>query len=1308
MKKKIVLFFSLLTSMVSMAQVGTISPKEGSEIMPKPAFTITYNEDVPALSTVDARYRLRDAITIATKEKKYEYAIGEVTPRSINFILQDLEVLPPNTDVTITTSAELGSQTFSYKTENYYVLDKSKTSFDYVNSKNNTLYIAEGIKLLVDKTLKCKQLIVEPNAGITIAETGSLLVYDTAYFLPHIGELEGMPYLINKGSYQAAGTVFMRDLPDYRYLELSSPISQFSAYEFSVSNFYYDEDELGYFTYGDIFWGENISFDYYAWGDDKGKDIINNWAFYVLSYGENIMRMSGTLNSDEEYTLSRTAEYSYGASDDPTHWRNKATYLTRLPNVYSSYIDLRKMYEEGRLDAKNMYMKKNYNYINDEYVYNLNSGLTTYDGPMSYGYLLPQLSNAGDYTSKTINATETKEDQTTQAITRLTYTERDENNNYVDETPKYPYIRFYCNYVGQKALDRGKRSVCVLYFVKDSEEQAEMRTDINGHIGTETTGGNVKYDAVWAGESTDEEFTNYSYPYIVSRKLSASNRLPLSIGSYNYPTDEVNGVEVDLSVMAGTADEEEKIEIGVLDYYLPGLIFENADNEEETIELSRLNLSTRCEVKKELGEFKDSYWLYPVPGNLNLERTFTLRFRLPANDEERELAAQARYYDPESIEEIDPNVTEYSFASSGALPEPIVSTITYSINTDAEHGTITTSKSEAAAGEQIIIKATPDEDYYLKSISVISQKGNNIDIDDFNSFVMPNENVTITAEFASISNFAVTVSTDDNGLATASKYDAEEGDNITINYKPNDGYTLDAINTTPEVDDLSFNDNNTANFTMPNSNVAVNVTFKANTYNISVNNTDENGVILVDKSIAHVGDAIKIIALPKEGYKLTAIYINDVFDNNIADENNTFTMPAADVEITPIFALADDYWIYAKATPAEGGVVSVSTNDAEKDVEVTISATPAEGYNLIGITATTNTEGTDVEIADNKFTMPADNVVVEATFKAIDYNVVVVESTNGTVVASKEVANIGDEVTLTITPAAGYRLVSVTTTPELEIIDNKFIMPATDVTITATFAIGDAYNIKVVEPANGTVIADKQDATVGEEVTLTITPAEGYEFGSITTNPEVEITDNKFTMPAADVTISVTFNYVCKNIEVDNAITSIVDWVLVVANTELNNKGYTFDNANITWYKVVGAKDDWCTGTAQDDEKVGTGLYYSNGNEQIAEGEYYVVIALTTPANKFVVSNVISISGNKKLLLTPTAVKVGQTLHLSNLPTDDNTIVKVYNINGTVVSTIPTNGQKAITFQAEATDGVYIVNVYVGEYTQSLKYIVVK
>ena len=62
---------------------------------------------------------------------------------------------------------------------------------------------------------------------------------------------------------------------------------------------------------------------------------------------------------------------------------------------------------------------------------------------------------------------------------------------------------------------------------------------------------------------------------------------------------------------------------------------------------------------------------------------------------------------------------------------------------------------------------------------------------------------------------------------------------------------------------------------------------------------------------------------------------------------------------------------------------------------------------------------------------------------------------------------------------------------------NQFVMPAQDVLLVAEFELA-TYAINIPEVENGTVTADATEATMGQTVTLTVTPADGYKLGSLT------------------------------------------------------------------------------------------------------------------------------------------------------------------------------------------------------------------
>ena len=74
------------------------------------------------------------------------------------------------------------------------------------------------------------------------------------------------------------------------------------------------------------------------------------------------------------------------------------------------------------------------------------------------------------------------------------------------------------------------------------------------------------------------------------------------------------------------------------------------------------------------------------------------------------------------------------------------------------------------------------------------------------------------------------------------------------------------------------------------------------------------------------------------------------------------------------------------------------------------------------------------------------------------------------------------------------------------------------------------YAITITEAENGSVSANVTEAAEGAKVTLTITPAEGYELDALSVaagETPVEVAeDNSFTMPAAAVTVTATFKAV--------------------------------------------------------------------------------------------------------------------------------------------------------------------------------------
>ena len=79
---------------------------------------------------------------------------------------------------------------------------------------------------------------------------------------------------------------------------------------------------------------------------------------------------------------------------------------------------------------------------------------------------------------------------------------------------------------------------------------------------------------------------------------------------------------------------------------------------------------------------------------------------------------------------------------------------------------------------------------------------------------------------------------------------------------------------------------------------------------------------------------------------------------------------------------------------------------------------------------------------------------------------------------------------------------------------------------------GRKYDVTITPTENGTVKVDPTSAAAGTQVTITATPDQGYEVGSIVvTDAEgntIAVTNNAFTMPAGGATVTVIFQAVAK------------------------------------------------------------------------------------------------------------------------------------------------------------------------------------
>ena len=168
------------------------------------------------------------------------------------------------------------------------------------------------------------------------------------------------------------------------------------------------------------------------------------------------------------------------------------------------------------------------------------------------------------------------------------------------------------------------------------------------------------------------------------------------------------------------------------------------------------------------------------------------------------------------------NVEVKAIFEKDAPPAPTEFTIT--VKTDG-NGTASASHAKAVVGTEIILTATPKTGYHFKEWQVIS---GGVTIEN-NKFTMPSANVEVKAIFEkdappAPTEFTITVTSGDNGTASASHAKAVVGTEITLTATPNKGYHFkewQVISGGVTIKDDKF--------TMPSANVEVKAIFEKDT-----------------------------------------------------------------------------------------------------------------------------------------------------------------------------------------------------------------------------------------------------------------------------------------------------------------------------------------------------------------------------------------------------------------------------------------------------------------------------------------------
>lgn len=478
-------------------------------------------------------------------------------------------------------------------------------------------------------------------------------------------------------------------------------------------------------------------------------------------------------------------------------------------------------------------------------------------------------------------------------------------------------------------------------------------------------------------------------------------------------------------------------------------------------------------------------------------------------------------------------------------------------------------------------------------------------------------NTTLYALWSSVPIYSVNTPVNANGSVTATPATAAAGTEITLSNTPKAGYSFISYTVT-DADGVAVTVTD-GKFTMPEKNVTVTAMFTAITYTITFNANDgsQTPATATQEFTAGIPQALKTISelgFSKNGFNFAGWATTASESESSYADGASYTATAT----TTLYALWSFIPVYGMAfTSNLNGSVTASPMGGTAGTEITLSNTPKPGYKCISYTVT-DADGATVTVTDGKFKMPAKNVIVTATFKAINYNVTCGPFTNGSVTASSASATFGKNITLTASPASGYKLTVLTVTADdgtsvtVSGTGNTrtFSMPAKNVTVTALFSAIN-YTVTCGSCVNGSVSASSAISTVGQTVTLTINPATGYRLAALAVTAEggpsvtVNGTGNTrtFTMPAFNVTVSATFISLAQasgeytkvdTVNINGTTYDLVTFGLwpqtIIASGVTVDTNVTETHGAFTYCK--GSDDEWYV--KQSENAYGSGYMYSD------------------------------------------------------------------------------------------------------------------
>lgn len=329
-----------------------------------------------------------------------------------------------------------------------------------------------------------------------------------------------------------------------------------------------------------------------------------------------------------------------------------------------------------------------------------------------------------------------------------------------------------------------------------------------------------------------------------------------------------------------------------------------------------------------------------------------------------------------------------------------------------------------------------------------------------------------------------------HGVLVPNKTDAAEGETITVEAIPDPGYyPAMQMKASPYPADTQWPDAFHFSFTMPGYDVTVSIGWNqmcvdggyyySNGKNVMDLTPEDKfleqdspcGEFVYEGTLAE-GQVFHIERiLTAQGWSSGGSIWNPDITAEMAGHARIYLSRTEREGYTKVFELlpyvqgTEDLWVgfrYAHPITVESAAHGTVTapQDAFAGDAVTLNITHEDGYALDTVSVT-DENGVPVEVINNSFVMPDSPVTVSASFKQdAVYTITLVGAGEGvTIRSTKETAQEGDTVDVTVTTDSNHRFISITVTDEqgtvIETVKRpdgankyRFTMPASHVTVT--------------------------------------------------------------------------------------------------------------------------------------------------------------------------------------------------------------------------------------------------------------------